>query len=199
MNKLIELTERSQLNYVPKSADEFIGLGADQNGSGAKAVALHIERIVHQSKLAGNAPIRVLLNGNPGIGKTANALYLQYLLACNRWSTTKLNGTEVKVDKIEEITASLHYRSLFGDYRMVHIDEADAIPTVAQVRLLTVLDDLPKGIAVVCTSNCKLSQFENRFQSRFQVFELKPPTSAEIEAMLSDYIDRPTARHIANF
>jgi hypothetical protein len=60
----------------------------------AKAVALHIKRSVRQPRAADNAPIRVLMNGNPGIGKTGLALYRQRLLGCDKWSTTKLNGTQ---------------------------------------------------------------------------------------------------------
>jgi replication-associated recombination protein RarA len=199
LNKLKDLSVRAQGNFVPKSANDFIGAGATQHGSGAKAVALHIERIVHQAKAADNTPIRILMNGNPGLGKTALALYLQNLLGCDKWSTTKLNGTQLKIELIEEIAKSLHYRGLFGDYRCVHIDEADEVPRVAQVRFLSLLDDLPDGVAVVCTSNCKLKDFENRFQTRFQVFEIQPPAVNEIQAMLCDYINQPTAKHIANF
>ena len=62
---------------------------------------------------------------------------------------------------------------------MLWIDKANAIPPVAQVRFLTLLDDLPRGIAIACTSNCKLRDFEERFQTRFQVFEIAPPTTGK--------------------
>jgi len=38
-----------------------------------------------------------------------------------------------------------------------------------------VLDDLPRGIVIAGTSNCKLRDFEERFQTRFQAFEIAPP------------------------
>ena len=68
-----------------------------------------------------------------------------------------------------------------------------------QTRILTVLDDLMPYKAFICTSNCKLSAFEPRFQSRFQVFEISAPTDKEIGALLSDYIDPLNARQIATF
>jgi replication-associated recombination protein RarA len=198
-SKLHELTRRAQGNYVPKSPLDFIGANANKNGWGARAVALHIERIVKQSKAAGNTPIKLLINGQPGIGKTALALYLQSLLGCDKWSTTKLNGTQLKIDLLEELARNLHYTSLFSAYRLLHIDEADEIPRVAQVRFLSLLDDLPDGVAVVCTSNCKLEHFESRFQSRFQYFGVQPPVPNEIEMMLCDYVDQTNARTIATF
>lgn len=194
-----ELAERCSGKYIPQSALDFVGADVTKHGSGARAAALHIDRIVAQSKAAGNASMKILMNGLPGIGKTGLSLYLQQLLGCDKWSTTKLNGTQLKIELIEEMSRSLHYKGLFGDYRMLHIDEADEIPRVAQVRFLSLLDDLPDGVAVVCTSNCKLKDFENRFQTRFQVLEIIPPTAAEIELLLTDYVDGYNAKQIANF
>jgi hypothetical protein len=82
--------------------------------------------------------------------------------------TTKLNGTELIIEKIKDIVHDLCCKNLFGDYRIPWIDEADEIPRITQIRLLTVLDDLKPGVVIVCTSNCKLADFENRFQTRFQ-------------------------------
>ncbi len=196
---LQDLIDRCSGKYVPRSALDLVGNDTTPQGAGARAAALHLERVVQQAKAANNAAIKILMNGAPGIGKTALALYLQSLLGCNQWSTLKRNGTQVKIDSLEEIERSLRYRSLFGEYRMLHIDEADEIPRVAQVRFLSILDDLPDGIAVVCTSNCKISDFEARFQSRFQVFDIIPPSAAEIEALLADYVDGQSARQIATF
>ena len=117
------------------------------------------------------------------MGKSALVAYLQQLLGCNKWNTIKLNGTQCKVETIQEIAQQLACTCLFGDWRMLWIDEADAIPPVAQVRFLTLLDDLPRGIAIACTSNCKLRDFEERFQTRFQAFEIAPPTTEEIVSL----------------
>ena len=58
------------------------------------------------------------------------------------------------------------------------------MPTVAQVRFLTLLDDMPPQNAVVCTSNCKVTELESRFQRRFQVVTLQAPKGEEIERFL---------------
>ena len=197
--KIGHLLELTSGHYLASSGLEFIGSASNEHGAGARAVVQQIERGVATAKAHGNQAMKILLNGSPGIGKTGIALYLSRLLGCNKWSTTKLNGTQVKMDKLDEIEAQLHYKSLFGDYRLVNVEEADTIPSTAQVRFLTLLDDLPPGVVVVCTSNCKISDFEVRFQSRFQVYDLIPPTAAEIEALLCDYVPAKEARHIATF
>lgn len=177
--------------YNPQNPEEFIG------ADGAAAVAGAIRRIVTMAMANENAPIKLLLPGPPGTGKSALALYLQRLLGCNKFSTMKLNGTQVRIETVEQMASQMHYRSLFGDYRMIWIDEADEIPRVAQVRFLTLLDDLPAGVAVICTSNSSMRNFEDRFQSRFQAFDVKAPTTQEIEWLLRKWVDGPTAAAIA--
>jgi replication-associated recombination protein RarA len=192
-----ELCQRADGKFIPQSADDFIGIGSTHTGSAAKAIAQQFEKIVDQAKACGNAPIKVLLNGQPGIGKTGLGLYLQKLIGCTKFSTTKTNGTQMKIELIDDIARGMQYSNLFGDYRLIHCDEADEVPRVAQVRFLSVLDDLPDGVAVVCTSNCKLKDFENRFQTRFQVFEVIPPETSEIVTLLTRFIDARSAEAIA--
>jgi replication-associated recombination protein RarA len=201
-----ELIARCSGSFIPKSVDDFIGnnvvsrTSGDQTG--ARLVAVQIEKAVRLANQYGRTPLKFLLNGNPGLGKSALVQYLQTLTGCNKWSTTKLNGTECKIERIEEIAANLHYKNLFGDWRMLWIDEADEIPRLAQVRFLTLLDDLLSGVVVACTSNCKLSDFENRFQTRFQAFEIAPPPPGEIQALLTRIapeIPVQDAAQIANF
>jgi DNA polymerase III delta prime subunit len=201
-----ELITRCAGKFIPKSADDFIGDNVLERQSGiltgARAIALHVEKMVRLSKANGQAPIKVLLNGKPGLGKSLIAQYLQQLVGCNQWSTEKYNGTQVKIEVVEEIARKLHYKGLFGEYRMLWIDEADEIPRVAQVRFLTLLDDLPSGVVVVCTSNCQLKDFESRVQTRFQVFELAPPPWEDIEQLIlriAPDISQSDARNIASF
>src|ERR1017187_10278901 len=162
MNQL--LLDRCSSRYTPTTVEDFIGSNIvhRQSGdyTGAKAVATLMVKLVATAKANRNASIKVLLNGVPGIGKSDLAKFLQHLCGCNKWSSTKLNGTELKVERVEEIARSLAYKSLFGEYRMLWVDEAIEIPRVAQVRILTLLDDLPESVAVVCASNCQVKDFE---------------------------------------
>ena len=200
-----ELAARCAGQFIPKSADDFIGDNIVQRvggtRTGARTVALHLEKMVRLARKDGNAPIKVLFNGDPGIGKSNLVLYLQHLIGCDKWSTTKLNGTQLKIEMIEDIARTLQYKTLFGEYRMLWIDEADEIPRLAQVRFLTLLDDLPSGVTVACTSNCSLNDFENRFQTRFQVHELAPPPANDIMNLILRLAPEigPDAINIANF
>ena len=91
-------------------------------------------------------------------------------------------------------------QDLFGKYRLIWIEEADAIPAAAQTRFL-LLDDLPAGAAVVATSNCKLEDFKKRFQTRFKIYEVEPPAPHEIETLLRrvGLADERTIKNIATF
>lgn len=202
-----ELDARCANHFIPSSANDFIGTHQIDRADGstlvgAHSLALHLERVVARAKGQGNAPIKVLFNGDPGIGKSYLVLYLQRLLGVSKWSLTKLNGSACKIEKVEELERELRLRGFFDDYRLFWIDEADAIPSVAQTRFLTLMDDLPTGVAMACTSNCRLKEFQNRFQSRFQIHEVAPPTGDDIMNLitrLAPDISTPDALHIANF
>jgi DNA polymerase III delta prime subunit len=149
---------------------------------------------VQDAEACDKAPLRILFNGEPGIGKSTLAKYLIKLLDCDpKWSVKKYNGTSVKIETVEEIAVDLHYKDIFGAWRLIWIEEADMIPAVAQVRFLTLLDDLTYGCAVVCTSNCKLADFKKRFQTRFRVFEIEPPKPEEIQGLLKRFLNDPRA------
>jgi len=202
---LPELLARCDGSFIPRKLDDFIGRQfiERQNGDtwiGARLIAELLAQGVQLANANQRSPLKFLLNGRPGLGKSALVAYLQQLLGCNKWNTIKLNGTQCKVEAIEEISRQLAGTSLFGNWRLLWIDEADAIPPVAQVRFLTLLDDLPGGIAIACTSNCRLRDFEERFQTRFQAFEIAPPTTKEIISLLRRYLpDEPEVVNAANF
>ena len=179
--------------YKPKTPADFIGP--------AQKVADLIDKLL-ATALPTGSPLKLLLLGRPGIGKTELANYFMARLCCDRWHTTVLNGTQVKIEAVEELAASLCYRELFGQYRLIRIEEVDKVPVIAQVRLLTLLDDLPNHAAVLCTSNCTVNDLEERFQSRFLLFDLAPPTGEQIEELLQKLaapLSAPVIKQIATF
>ena len=200
-----ELLARCDGSFIPRTLDDFIGRQMIERQSGetwigARLIAELLAQGVQLANANQRSPLKYLFNGRPGLGKSALVAWLQQLLGCNKWNTIKLNGTQCKVETIEEIARQLACTCLFGNWRMLWIDEADAIPPVAQVRFLTLLDDLPRGIAVACNSNCKHRDFEDRFQTRFQAFEIAPPTAEEIIALLRRYLpDEPEVVNAATF
>jgi replication-associated recombination protein RarA len=180
--------------YKPSVADHFIGPG--------RAAARTLDRLIGATTAAGAQPFKVLLLGPPGVGKSALADYVTLRLNCGKWSTHKFNGTQLKIEQVDELARSLQFRDLFGAYRLVRIKEVDKVPVVAQVRLLTLLDDLPDRCGVICTSNCQIADLEDRFQSRFMVLELKGPSSDEINSFLHTNwpaIPVQAIKHISTF
>ena len=196
---------RADRKFVPTQLDDFIGsnvvTNTDGQCTGARIIARQIAQAIQSATKHDHQALTLLINGAPGSGKSALASYAQHLTGCNQWNTTKLNGTECRIERVEEIARSLQLSNLFGDWRMLRIEEADAIPKVAQVRLLTLLDDLPDGVIVVLTSNCRLTDFENRFQTRFQAFEIAGPDDREVESFLLRLAPElgKIARQIATF
>jgi replication-associated recombination protein RarA len=179
------------INYKPKRPEDFIGE--------AKEMAMILERIATRSVRSGER-IKLLLRGDPGIGKSALVEHFLEELGANRWTTTKLNGTQLKVETIDEWAGRLCYRELYGTYRVLWIEEVDKVNAFVQARMLTLLDDLPDHVAVVCTSNKELKDFDPRFQSRFQVFSLKPPAAEEIKWLLKKFgLRKDDINRIANF
>src|SRR5437868_8753347 len=91
--------------YAPKIQEDFIGPAAK--------VAGLLQRAVRDALAADRAPLKILLNGDPGIGKSALAKYLMGLLECDpKWSVNKYNGTQVKIETVEDISKDLHYRDM---------------------------------------------------------------------------------------
>lgn len=131
-----ELDSRCANHFIPSSAADFIGTNQIERADGtircgAQSIALHLEKVVARARANGNVPIKLLFNGEPGIGKSNLVLYLQRLLGISKWSITKMNGTECKMEKIDELARSLQLRGLFDDYRMFWIDEASPISPAA--------------------------------------------------------------------
>jgi replication-associated recombination protein RarA len=183
--------------YTPTKPEDFIG--------DARNIAAFLHKLTAQSRADGNSAIKILLNGPPGVGKSELIKYLARIADIHpKWSTLKFNGTKVNMEALDEIERAMHYRDLYGTFKLFWIDEVDAMirNPAAQIRFLSVLDDLAPGNIVACTSNCKVSEFESRFQSRFIVQELRAVPAPEIEALLLKFLPAAhaaTARQIATF
>lgn len=134
--------------------------------------------------LASTDPLRLFFSGEPGTGKSTVAALLARQLAGHSLGTEKINGADVGAETIREWTTGFLTPSLFSDWRVLLIEEADRISPQAQVLILTLLDDLPPCRAVLCTSNLQTADLTARFQTRFQLFEFKGPTEKEIAAYL---------------
>jgi MoxR-like ATPase len=171
--------------FRPAAQSEFIGP--------ARQACLKVERLIELSRAASKAPIKLLLLGKPGIGKSELAEHFCRAIAASKWSTSKYNGTSFRMEDVEELSRSVRLKNLYGDYRVIWIEEVDRVPSVAQVRMLTFLDDLPGGNAIVATSNMDGAALEERFRSRFQRLLIEAPSVPEISEMLKVRWEIPVA------
>jgi hypothetical protein len=71
------------------------------------------------------------------------------------------------------------------------INEFDRCSRDAQDLLLTYLDQLPPGKAVIGTSNLDLVALTDRVQTRFQAIEIQGPTTEELATFLGQRFDTP--------
>ena len=157
--------------------------------------------VAKASKLhdAPNVPVKILLYGPPGVGKTSIADMIAETLAGTPFAIEEFNGKLVTVETVKQWMANLAYQSMFGVYSVKIINEMDRCTRDAQDLLLSYLDRLPAGRAVIGTSNLQLDLLTERFQTRFQSIKLAAPTTEEIAAMLASHwpVDQATALRIA--
>lgn len=172
--------------FKPQAPEQFIGP--------ARVAARTIGAVIARSKAKGH-PIKLLLHGPPGVGKSALCDYLSGQICTDKWGITKLNGCQVKKEAVDDWAARLCFRELGGGYKLLRIEEVDRAYTDAQIRFLTVLDDLPSHCAVLASTNCRLEDLEPRFYSRFQTLHLASPTAKEIARFISTF--GVARRHLA--
>ena len=166
--------------YKPSSPEEIIG--------SAGQIAAELKRAVKDALANNNAPIKVIFAGDPGIGKSTLAdLLIQALGVTSKWAIKKYSGADVSVETVREIAQDLHYKDLFGAYRVIWIEEADAMSEAAKTRFLMVIDDLPPAVAIICTTNAKSDDLKKRFETRFKFYEVTAPEPHEIQALLARF------------
>ena len=156
----------------------------------AKAQALHARPSV---------PVKLLLIGPPGVGKTSIADMVAGTLAGTRLAVEEHHGKLVTIETVRGWMAGLGTGSLFGVYTVKVINEMDRCSRDAQDLLLGYLDRLPPWRAVIGTSNLQLELLTERFQTRFQSVRIAAPSTEETAAFLGSHwdVDEATALRIA--
>ncbi len=112
-------------------------------------------------------PSAWLFHGKPGIGKSSLADIMAKLAAKSPMSIQRFVGPDLSSENVRALVSSFTYRPLGGGHHVVIVHESDAIPRLAQIRLLDLLERLKEFHLVMCfTSNEDLENFEGRFLSR---------------------------------
>lgn len=172
--------------YRPADSTELIGPAAH--------VCDCYLREIRADLAAGNKPpFKLLLLGEPGLGKTTVATILARALAGDTMNIEHLNGTDLAIDKVRAIKSRFGLASLFGDYQGILCDELENAPPKAQIDMLTTLDKLPSGWFFIGTTNNSLSDFEPRFQSRFEQVSITRPSDTDIANLLTGKFQVPAS------
>lgn len=150
--------------------------------------------------LAGSPRHKLLFTGSPGVGKTAVAERLAMQLTESSFGVETVNGRNVTIHVVRDWQFDFATSALFGTgWKVKVINEIDLCQRDAQDALLSFLDELPANRAVIGTSNLELGSLSERFRTRFSRYEVKAPSSAEIQDLLMAQEDLPAsiARQIA--
>jgi DNA polymerase III delta prime subunit len=183
----------SPMNWKPIGPEDLIGQAARV----AKAQVTKARRLASGDRPS--ASMKLLLYGPPGVGKTSVVEMVARELTGSALAVEDFNGREVTVEVVREWMRSLAYGSLFSRWSVRIVNELDRCSKEAQDLLLTYLDRLPPGRALLGTSNLQLDLLTERFQTRFQAVKLLPPETEELADFLIGHwpVPRKTALQIA--
>ena len=190
---LVSSTSASPMNWKPASPDDLIG----QARRVAKAQVTKAQRLAGADPAT--ASMKLLLYGPPGVGKTSVVEMVARELTGSPLAIEDFNGREVTVEVVREWMRGLAYGSLFSRWSVRIVNELDRCSKEAQDLLLTYLDRLPPGRALLGTSNLQLDLLTERFQTRFQAVKLLPPETEELaDFLLARWpVPKQTAAQIA--
>jgi len=177
--------------FRPQSPKELIG----QAGTIATAILSHVTSIKHSA----HERLKLMLFGEPGIGKSEIANMAAKILAVEKFDIELVNGRDLTIEVIREWMDRACYASMWGGWKIKIVEEADLTPLAAQELMLTYLDKLPSRTAIIATSNADIGTLSARFQSRFQSVKIPVPTSAQISRWLTSRFEvgASAARFIA--
>jgi replication-associated recombination protein RarA len=163
--------------FVPSCPADFVG----QAGKVAEVLLRKSERL----RAIPDQPLKFLISGAPGIGKTSLANLIARALATHPAAIEDVSGREVGFDLAREWTRSLAYVSLFVPWSVKVVNELDRCSKDAQDMLLTYLDRMRPGHAFIGTTNLDVAGLTERFQTRFQSVCLQPPANETLAQFLA--------------
>lgn len=140
--------------------------------------------------------LAVLLDGNPGVGKSHLLDQLALELTRSPFAIERVNGQSLGIDLVREWRERAPYGNLFSAWTVKRVDELDLASASATAELLTHLDYLRPGHAILATTNdyAKLrGNSKGRLETRFVRFHVDPPSVPDAIAFLRRHKQLPAA------
>lgn len=166
--------------YRPKSLDELVS---------HKDIISTITRFVDQDRLP-----HLLFYGPPGTGKTSTILACARKIYGNKFKgmTLELNASDDRgIDVVRnQIKSFASTRMIFSSgYKLIILDEADAMTQVAQGALRRVIEKYTKNVRFCIICNY-VSKIIPAVQSRCTRFRFMPLAEDQMRARLNDIADK---------
>jgi replication-associated recombination protein RarA len=155
---------------------------SDLIGSEIQKTASYLWKSIDEVHKGEDYPLALVITGAPGIGKTTLANMLALKITGSPYAVTTENGKEVGVQRVRDVMDSMNNSTLFSTtgHQCWIINEGDKITDDGQVAFLSMLDACPTHYHVILTSNEDLDNWSERFQTRFEVYNINAPSDEEI-------------------
>jgi DNA polymerase III delta prime subunit len=150
--------------------------------------------------VAGQPRVKILFAGPPGIGKTDLSRRLGHDLCGGKWGVEEIIGRKATIHHVTRWEEEFATSCMYGTGKKIRIvNEIDTMPKDALDAMLALLDDMPPGRGVIGTTNLKINEMPERFRTRFQRYEVRPPDDCEVAGLLEFQEGLPphVAKHIA--
>jgi hypothetical protein len=146
--------------------------------------------------LATKNAIAVLLDGDPGIGKSHLLDSFALDLAKSKFAIEQINGQTVNVAIVREWRERACYGNLFSQWTVKRIDEIDQMGGAAVSELLTYLDYLQPHTAILASTNDYgrlRAESKGRLETRFVRVHIDAPSINEAADYLTKHFKLPKA------
>jgi DNA polymerase III delta prime subunit len=160
--------------HPPKSLDECI----------LEGFPAHVQKTLKAFDKA-NAVPNILLYGIAGTGKSTVA---KILSEKEGYHVIWKNGSLLNKDNVRDLLPALTNRSLYGDRRLIFIDEADGMTQAAQLALRSLIDPRYEA-SWLLTCNFRKKLIEP-IQSRFMQIECSLPPSSDRDRHIAGIVRR---------
>ena len=155
--------------YRPQSLDEFVGNGVIKSG---------INDIISNNKYA-----HILLEGETGSGKTTLAYIIASSFGATRENIYDINCIDIGINDLRVLLDSLVSPSIFGNRKVVILDEVHGVSAASKSLLLKPMESLPSEILFIACTNepQKLPKpLLDRFTYKFKVLPLNNTDAKEL-------------------